>query len=273
MKCVVGRNFRCVVLSVLCLYVGILDAVVILVHGSFATNRGWWKSNGVFFEELSKQSKLLEPQQKVVSFAWSGTPSNNEIEKAGRELAEVIKQYPATEPIILIGHSHGGNVINKASQFLTQPQPSPLDVTPTTKQIVTEQQQVPGCPEQREYSIDKAFYLGTPVDMTRYAPNMNVIKYVINLYSMGDSIQRVLGFYNREYPLNDRLINLEVFFNKNNRKSKPNHYQLHDQVVGSWLLFIPDVLSGLKVNQFENFSYGRNSTITFDEQQAPSLGV
>ncbi len=94
-------------------------SAVILVHGSFATFSEWCTPKGDFYKELEKSAKLFN--QKLISFSWSGKPTNIEIIKGAHSLSKVILSYPENEEIILIGHSHGGNVINFASQLLFDP--------------------------------------------------------------------------------------------------------------------------------------------------------
>lgn len=93
-----------------------ISAVVIVVHGSFASTTSWAQPHGVFFKELEHQAQQLG--HHVVTFCWSGIPTDQEIIKGGTMLAQLITSYSATEKIITVGHSHGGNVINIASQLL-----------------------------------------------------------------------------------------------------------------------------------------------------------
>ena len=93
--------------------------VIILIHGSFAANAKWYGPSGNFYKTLEQSAKQFN--QKVISFSWSGIPQNIEIIKGSEKLAQLILSYPENEEIILIGHSHGGNVINFASRLLFDP--------------------------------------------------------------------------------------------------------------------------------------------------------
>ena len=95
-----------------------LCAVVILVHGTFALHANWCSPGGDFYEELEKQAR--EINQKIVPFLWSGALGSSAKIRAGHALSKLILSYPDNEEIILIGHSHGGNVINVASQLLNE---------------------------------------------------------------------------------------------------------------------------------------------------------
>jgi hypothetical protein len=92
------------------------ETYVLIVHGTFAHKAPWAQSGGAFFEEIQNTN----PKLHIDSFNWGGGMGDDRI-KAGEVLAEHLlnqrKKYPNAR-IILIGHSHGGNVINIASQLL-----------------------------------------------------------------------------------------------------------------------------------------------------------
>ena len=100
----------------LCCFTPHLKSVVIVVHGSFASQEAWHQPEGDFFSELEKQARMLN--HKTISFCWPGIPTTATIVASGQTLAKLILSYPPTEQIMVIGHSHGGNVINIASQLL-----------------------------------------------------------------------------------------------------------------------------------------------------------
>jgi len=131
------------------------DAVVILVHGSFATFSTWCKPNGAFFQELEKQAAKFN--QKVVPFSWSGIPQDSHIILGAEALAKTILSYPAEEEIILIGHSHGGNVINFASHLLHDSLGEMFSATscPTISSIISQayQSNILGNQNTQEYTI------------------------------------------------------------------------------------------------------------------------
>ena len=89
---------------------------VIIVHGTFAKKATWAQPGGAFFEEIQNSN----PNFHVESFNWGGGMGYDRI-KAAATLAEhilTIRKNSNESRIILIGHSHGGNVINLASQLL-----------------------------------------------------------------------------------------------------------------------------------------------------------
>jgi len=96
-----------------------LNSVIILVHGTFAINQDWYKPNSDFYIELEQQAKLQN--QNLVPFSWAAENNYKSRLTAAEILAKLILSYPENETIILIGHSHGGNVINLASQLLNDP--------------------------------------------------------------------------------------------------------------------------------------------------------
>jgi hypothetical protein len=93
--------------------------VIILVHGSFACNESWWQAHGSFYQELAKQAASV--QEKLITHSWLGIPTDVHIIEAGKDLARIIIDLPPSEPVVLIGHSHGGNIINVASKILYDP--------------------------------------------------------------------------------------------------------------------------------------------------------
>lgn len=255
-----------------------LYSVIILVHGSFGATQDWWRPGGDFFNALEIQAKILG--HRIVPFCWSGNPTEHEIMAAAGVLAKLVVSYPQQESIIFIGHSHGGNVINKATQLLYDPLPEVLaqassrplaDVivamqahlvaNPLTIQnhiacpIISSNQQLhtldlrPTLRENKSYLIEKIYLLGTPVSVEKYHPQMNVVGSLINLFSDGDLIQPVLGLYQRQYPPHERIENVELRFmaGGQNQFIKPGHSALHDQLVGRWVLHIPELLQKERV--------------------------
>jgi hypothetical protein len=293
-----------------------LDAVVIIVHGSFSAKKMWWKPGGYFFKEIEREAKKLG--QAVVPFCWSGEPMEKEITDAGTVLAKLIMSYPVQEHIILIGHSHGGNVINYASQLVYDPlkkifeqmankplseilaqaqaqltlngsiapqnqRPTSLpaqpfhwwDMVPTVKSSVSINADLDrGArpkPTEKKYLIDRVYLLGTPVDTKTFAPQMEVIGSLVNIFSEGDVIQPVFGMYGRHYPLQARLANLETLIKERGKTAliKPGHSKLHSKLIGQWLLFVPDLLADQKLGNFELFAYAKDGKIIFDDILGP----
>ena len=95
-----------------------LNSIVIIVHGTFSHNEDWHRLGGDFYEELQKQAQ--EIGHSVKTFLWSGNLSDRARIDAAIELAKLIIHYE-DEEIIVVGHSHGGNVINFASRLLFDP--------------------------------------------------------------------------------------------------------------------------------------------------------
>jgi hypothetical protein len=277
------------------------NAVVILVHGSFSASSIWHSSQGLFFRSLEETAKALD--QTAVSFNWSGTPTYSEIKKAGQTLAKLIASYPKDESIILVGHSHGGNVINIASQNMIDIEaeisenaskitkedlekvfsgkkqeaqgPVPIKANkqnPDLDLIVTLRKPVEITNDKKHYKIDCVYLLGTPVDMNKYAPQMKVIKYLFNFYSRGDGIQSVAGFYDKQYPAHERITNIELKLkdSKTQKDTNPSHRDIHHYTVGKWLLLIPFNLQEEKAGDFQNFKLSKNCTIIFKEKEVPT---
>lgn len=95
------------------------DEVIILVHGTFSSDqKGWASMKSEFCKNLDDEYlKLTSAKLKFISFKWSGLNSLYERQSAGTKLAEFINLNGlANCRIHLIGHSHGGSVIQYALQ-------------------------------------------------------------------------------------------------------------------------------------------------------------
>lgn len=88
--------------------------VAILVHGTWATEAEWCKPDSDFCRTL--QTAFAGPL-KFVPFGWSGWNLHRARIAAGNELAahidRVSNEFPRAK-IVVVGHSHGGNVIRYA---------------------------------------------------------------------------------------------------------------------------------------------------------------
>lgn len=279
---------------------GMSYAVVILVHGSFSTSSIWHSTDGAFFKSLEESAKTLN--QSVVTFNWSGTPTQKEITKAGKMLAKLIASYHKDDIIILIGHSHGGNVINIASQKLYDIEaeilerashvsaddlekvlsakhglvPDPVHIQTNKLNyefdfIVTTRNPEKNVAKKHQYKIDSVYLLGTPVDTQIYAPQMSVIQYLFNFYSSGDGVQTVVWFYGKKYPIHERITNIQLKIRdgKTNQDYDPSHRGVHHSIVGGWLLLIPFKLKADNVEGFKEFELGKNYAMTFQEKSWP----
>jgi triacylglycerol esterase/lipase EstA (alpha/beta hydrolase family) len=95
------------------------DDMVILVHGTFAsTEKGWASKHSNFiFKLLQYHLKISGHYMNYTTFKWSGHNSLYERQMAAINLAEIINLNTKNHKRIhLIGHSHGGNVIQYALQ-------------------------------------------------------------------------------------------------------------------------------------------------------------
>lgn len=249
----------------------------------------WWKPGGDFYTVLAHEASTLG--HAVVPFCWSGLPLESEMINASHVLASLLITYIGKEQIILVGHSHGGNVVNYAtgvlgeyvqSKPLLKPQisaitlnkpqsPKPilskpgLDINPTLR-IEHDLAVSPII-----YPIHKIYVLGTPVYTTKFIPNMGIVGAFINLYSAGDLVQAVGGIFNRKYKSCQRLTNLEVMMQKDSKAvQRPSHNQMHDAIIGRWILHIPESLQEKRLGNFDQFSYGIDAQVLFYESNHPA---
>ncbi|QQR49767.1 hypothetical protein IPF37_02915 [bacterium] len=229
---------------------------------------------------------------KTIAFCWPGTPTTSTIITSGKNLAQLILSYPPTEQIIMVGHSHGGNVINIASQLLNTATTSTfetnflLSLTPTTRTLepcllslfctalmhIKTMLEISGRQwrSPKNYLIQAAYLLGTPIDCQTFMPSMNAIEHVYNFYSEGDLIQPVLGLFQRTLPAHERIANLSITLKDAARAAtnNPSHSELHDTLVARWLLCIPHELKRQKVGNFESFTYD-HGRIVIDSEHEP----
>lgn len=258
------------------------QAVVILVHGSFASQSSWHKPSGKFYETLKKSGKALN--KKTISFTWSGKPTYKKICHAGKNLAEYIKSYPSSEEVILIGHSHGGNVIAQATQYLEKNNKENKETLQTL--TLTSLYQPPTKPlcssplysltkllQNKAKIVDKIYLLGTPIDTTRYPINFSCVQQLYNFFSSGDFIQSVAGNYAKEYPKKKEncITNLKITLEKSGyfASEHPTHTQLHHHEIAKWLLFIPEQLKACKIGDFHRFKNGQDGEIALKNNTFP----
>jgi len=89
------------------------DATVILVHG--------WSCDSTYWSE---QLPALRRHFDVITIDLAGhgkTPATRadfSMASFGRDVAEVVAQLPASQPIVLVGHSMGGPVAVEAALLL-----------------------------------------------------------------------------------------------------------------------------------------------------------
>lgn len=256
------KTFFSILIFVTTLFYSSVQAVVILIHGTFANDSAWCKPGGDFYEAISKKAALLG--HNVVPFTWSGKLKESARIKAAESLVKLIVSYPKNEQIIVIGHSHGGNVINFASRLLYDPleeimesfwQEGGVDsisdfideIVPSLQQameFVKTDTRLVQIRSTKKYIIDMVFLLATPVDTNNYAPNMNVIGNVYNLYSCGDYVQPVLGMYKRTYPKQEHLWNVRVEITGSGifGGDDPTHEHMHHPALAAYLLTVPAVV-------------------------------
>ncbi len=223
-----------------------LHAVVILVHGTYAVDEDWCRPGGKFYETLRREA--ARQCEYLVPFAWSGQLSGEARVQGAEALYELLMSYPVDEEITLIGHSHGGNVINLASQMLQDPTKVKLSLGQRILDKLF--RTLPAEIRKATFlgigtKIKAAYYLGTPVMDKPYLPNMDVIDRLYSCYSKGDRVQTGLGvLYGRKVSGHERITNCGVTISGRH----PSHSDLHHYKVAQWLLSIPDDMQDCRVN-------------------------
>ena len=110
---------------------------IILVHGTFARSASWYQPGGVFFEALMAWSAGAGVPITIEAFKWTGALSALKRMEAATQLAQLLFYQCQTvnERIILIGHSHGANVIMLATQLLAVLQQPKTNIDVKTKAL------------------------------------------------------------------------------------------------------------------------------------------
>lgn len=201
----------------------------ILVHGTWGQGGAWYRHGGDFYTELEKSVGLFTDE--LISFAWSAHNTADARRAAGAQLAFEIMKY---DFVIIIAHSHGGNVVHCASHYLAQ------------------------SGNAYHKKIKKLYTLGTPVDQNMQ-PNMDVIEHYYNLFSFGDLVQPVFNFYGRVYPAHERIANLAIRFEYRHM----DHDEVHHPIVAHWILFIHEFFVQHEKGNFKDFSFAQPGTIYF----------
>lgn len=203
---------------------------------------------------------LFDPVEKMLG-GISSKPVRDALEKA----------YIALE------HDHP---IHTSASFIC-PVPVPLyggfDYTYTLREVpglkaaIEEYRASAAC--KKKNIIDRAIYLGTPVDELMYAPQMDVIGSLINMYSHGDRIQKVGWLFDRRYKGHEHISNIQVLVKPAGCKlpHAPSHSAIHAPYIGRWLLLFPEVMAHADVlgNNFKQFTFGKDGLILFDETLGP----
>ncbi len=181
--------------------------IIILTHGTFATQEPWYKPGSDFYKAL----KCAFPDHIIHSYSWSGGPSHQErINDSQKFLNFLLANYLQHTTISIIAHSHGVNVAIAALQESIRLK----------------------CP----LTIDCFYTLAPPVNANIYNPPMQIINKLHNLFSYGDCVQTVLNLFNRVFPVNKSnqygiITNTQIKINNN----CPSHSELHHPLIATLL--------------------------------------
>lgn len=277
---------------------------IIIVHGSFSSESRWFRPGGAFYEALKKSAEA--EQSTITPFIWSGGVSPQSIIEGAGALAELIISLPPHIPLKICAHSNGGNVTAYATMLLAalyQTQSSSTtvlheDIPETLKKPFLEKKltknrtyinDIKPHVEQSlqstfthlktlfsqgtrlrralpDYPIHTACFMGTPINTTAFDIDMSVVYHAINLYSLGDIIQPLVG--KQTLPPHERRSNLQALLhhNKEEEAKNPCHKNIRHAYIGQWLLALETIIA-----QTDNATSGelRSGVITFYSDQPP----
>ena len=218
------------------------DELFLIVPGTWARNEPWHKESGNFYKKLSYGAKLLK--KRVQSFNWSGDHDHTSRIFAGKYLAQKIIRLTSRGTVVnLVTHSHGSNVGIVASHELA------LYNQRTGKQC----------------KINNFYAFGTPVDMVRYAPDMDSINCFYHFFSIADYVQTFFGLYQRVYPPHARRANVRVTI----KHRHPLHCKLHDATIARWIPYIHERFAQQKQGNFAQFDFLAPGLINFEINGQP----
>lgn len=259
-----------------------INPLVTIIHGTFAAGTKWSNPGGDFFEAIKKEASLRG--HKTISYNWSGELSLEGRMRAAHGLAALILSYPETIEHILIGHSHGGNVISLTSQLINAALSSDYELKNSVKNIVHDltfyksphykknvfplnaalratkgalidlkkrMHHSKSYSSKKKNIITTAFFLGTPISEYAHRHNMDVIGKIISLYSLGDYVQTLVG--ERTFIPQKNVINIKVTLNNYN----PRHEEIHAETIGKGLLALHDA------------KFLRDGTVAFNDNKMP----
>jgi hypothetical protein len=204
-------EYRIVSVALLFTSYATICGIFIVVHGTWGSASTWSIPGGNFFDILEQRARRLG--HKAITYTWSGYLDEAHRAAAGKALAKLIRSYPVKTEFYIIAHSHGSNVAILASQELAKL-------------------------ESNRHRIKLLYALATPVEPNIYMPDMDVIDYFYNLFSLKDIVQPVLGFFYRTYPAHERIANIRIMIDG----KEPDHCDIHHTALAYWIPTLHEIL-------------------------------
>lgn len=139
--------------------------LVVLLHGTFSQHStDYYMPGTITFEATKKYAEHLASNQKaatcLISYQWSGLNQHDARIADGKTLAKILDAHFRDFRIVTIAHSHGGNVVNVASNHL------------------------------KHATLDTIIHLATPVlENTNKLYKAKNFDTLINFYTTGDIVQ------------------------------------------------------------------------------------
>jgi len=218
-----------------------LYTLFIIIHGTWSCDAAWYVPGGDFFEAVQKAANAYN--DKVIPFRWSGALSHTGRVVAAEALAQLIASYPANVRIVLIAHSHGGNVALMALNKL-------------------------GAAGYHDH-VAALYTLGTPVYKPPIPINLHVLGYLYNFISFADLVQPVVGCFEREQATHPRIVNCCVTING----YEPDHVGLHDPIIGRWIFYLEQQHCMERITTACDLFEVEPRVIHFFDDQSPRIEV
>lgn len=276
-----------------------------ILHGSFAANSRWPCPGGKFFEEVKKRACTVGGN--VHPIQWSGgiTPqciiqaasdlvttfftSNFTIffahSNGGNVLAyfsmllDALYKAQEDERIRGIEQVHIPESIRAPffEKVITRNRVTASQIPPKIDQLITDtflhlRTVMKECHPRRslsDYPVKLMCFMGTPINTKRFDVKMNVVAQVINLYSVKDHIQTVVG--DQTLPAHERRANVRARIQQSGNGQLPYdpcHKNIRHHLIGKWLLDLPSLLS--EQNNAAPYNL-KSGAVVFYEDKLPDL--
>lgn len=96
-----------------------VEVVLVLVHGTFAAQAGWMQNGSLCRKILGSESG---DRVSFVPFGWTGKNNQEARLAASRDLVQTVRSQlegdPSEKRVVILAHSHGGNIALKALEEL-----------------------------------------------------------------------------------------------------------------------------------------------------------
>jgi len=277
------------------------------IHGSFSNESRWFRPGGAFYEAVKKSLDDEEAEIKPFIWSGGISPLSI-IEGAAGLVEHLLTFPPHDSVFILAHSNGGNVTAYATMMLAALNQISSTnstvkleDIPETLKRPFAEKKLTKSrLPAQNElspeveqalhasllklqstmarshylkralpsYQIELVCLMGTPINTNVFDIDMNVVRQVINLYSVADVIQPLVG--SQTLPAHSRRANVQVKLHHDQNAPAPIdpcHKNIRHAIIGGWLLQLPELLANNESP--EEINALQSGCITFYENKRP----